>query len=534
MPSTTARPAAGRRWLVGVIGLALAASISRLPFRSRFPFNWDAVQYLLGMRHFDIAAHEPHPPGNPLYILLGRAAHLIIPDANQALVVVSILATAAAVVLTAILGRKLASPSVGLWAAALVAANPLFWLYGDVALSYVPEAAAGLVVALAVWTAYEHPSSRSMVFLGVSLAAAGGLRPTVLVLLVPLWLFGLWRASWRERAVAVGVAGFGCLLWLVPLVLVSGGPGAYLTQLRLMSDRVDVETTIGTARLADWVSNVGNVVASLALGVNALALPSIAAVIFRRGRFGRPGARAVFLSLWVLAPLTVFVFFHLGQVGYVLLVLPPLILLCVLALEHVWPAIVVGRRGAPLIAVLVALALACSTFTVPSISAHDRAWAAIAARLDSLPPSQTVLLAATDQAGTFRLAGLLLPQTHALGTGRDEVGTFGVLYEALNGHSTFHLDPALRACQLVHLAGVENLVVTGQSLVAAFVIDATWTRVQLPDGTWMLIRRQTTRGMTVEFSGGTVTVQYGLVDGPGLSCSASPVSPLSSASTGGG
>ena len=45
------------------LGLAVLTLLSRWPYRARMLYNWDAVQFALALREFDIAKHQPHPPG---------------------------------------------------------------------------------------------------------------------------------------------------------------------------------------------------------------------------------------------------------------------------------------------------------------------------------------------------------------------------------------------------------------------------------------------------------------------------------------
>src|SRR5688572_23405767 len=37
----------------------------------------DSINFALGLRDFDVTRHQPHPPGSPVYIALGRA--LLVP-----------------------------------------------------------------------------------------------------------------------------------------------------------------------------------------------------------------------------------------------------------------------------------------------------------------------------------------------------------------------------------------------------------------------------------------------------------------------
>ena len=48
---------------------------SRWPYRARMLYNWDAVQFALALTEFDVAKHQPHPPGYLLYVGLGRLAN---------------------------------------------------------------------------------------------------------------------------------------------------------------------------------------------------------------------------------------------------------------------------------------------------------------------------------------------------------------------------------------------------------------------------------------------------------------------------
>src|SRR5215210_8744581 len=67
------RAPTGRLNLI-LVGIALAGLTlaSRLPFLTPRLAHWDAVNYALGLHTFNVAAHQPHPPGSPYYILLGR------------------------------------------------------------------------------------------------------------------------------------------------------------------------------------------------------------------------------------------------------------------------------------------------------------------------------------------------------------------------------------------------------------------------------------------------------------------------------
>src|SRR6266849_6614081 len=59
--------------------IALIYLAAHLPFLAPSLEDIDSINFALGLRHFDPAMYQPHPPGYPIYILLG---HLSLPLAH--------------------------------------------------------------------------------------------------------------------------------------------------------------------------------------------------------------------------------------------------------------------------------------------------------------------------------------------------------------------------------------------------------------------------------------------------------------------
>jgi len=57
-------------WSVAI--LASAYAIAHLPVLPPSLEDIDSINFALGLRHFDVALHQPHPPGYPVYIGLGH------------------------------------------------------------------------------------------------------------------------------------------------------------------------------------------------------------------------------------------------------------------------------------------------------------------------------------------------------------------------------------------------------------------------------------------------------------------------------
>ncbi len=114
-------------------------------------YNWDAVQFALALREFDVAKHQPHPPGYLLYVALGRLLNASLGDPTLAYVALAMLFSAGSTFVLYALARRLYDRVTALVAASLLAVSPLFWFYGSVGLTYAGEAFAASVVA---WFAY--------------------------------------------------------------------------------------------------------------------------------------------------------------------------------------------------------------------------------------------------------------------------------------------------------------------------------------------------------------------------------------------
>jgi len=206
--------------------LILLAVASRWPLRGRWLYHWDSVNFALALDRFDVARGQPHVPGYPLYVGLGWISRRIFGDPQTALVALSVAGTAMAAVLLYRLGEEWIGRGAGKWAALFWLSSPLVWFYGEIALPHALDAG---FVLLVVWLAGRCArGERWHLPLAVALAASSGLRPQNLLFLGPIFLWGLQSQRWRARAEALISLGGLTLLWLIPLLALSGGPGRYL------------------------------------------------------------------------------------------------------------------------------------------------------------------------------------------------------------------------------------------------------------------------------------------------------------------
>jgi len=255
-----------RAWWAAAV-LALIFLAGHLPFLASSLEDVDSVNFALGLRDFDPGRHRPHPPGYPIYMALGKAADLVLSEPRAlafwgalfgGLSAFALLRLFAA--LDALDGglakppERLRQARVGEWlgrpvvATALTMMAPLFWMTASRPMSDT----AGLAISLtaqailltaivrqrAASTAGESPSSASatqsgrLILLGAFMSAVAiGFRSQAAWLTLPVLALAILDRAGRGAAGAL-IGGMvwltaGTLLWFVPLVIASGGPGAY-------------------------------------------------------------------------------------------------------------------------------------------------------------------------------------------------------------------------------------------------------------------------------------------------------------------
>lgn len=229
------------------VALAVCYLAAHIPFLAPSLEDIDSINFALGLHHYDLAQHQPHPPGYPVFIGLGRASRAVVsalapgidPTRADALALAwwSAIGGALAIVGAWALFRELHArgPSrrpTPIWAAALLAVTPLFWLTGLRPMSDSLGLGVTLCAQALIAAGFRRPA---WLVAGAAVAGLGiGIRVQSAALTMPLLAVaviaqgrGFFRASLGASAgllVAVG-------LWAVPMLAATGGIDGYLAAL---------------------------------------------------------------------------------------------------------------------------------------------------------------------------------------------------------------------------------------------------------------------------------------------------------------
>ena len=303
-----------------ILGVCLVAA-TRILFRSHLLYDIDSVNFALAIRHFNPVTYQPHPPGYFLYVCLGRLVNLLVPDDNNALVAISVVASCGAAWMIHMLAQEWFGDQAALMALGIFLISPLCWFHGIVALTYIVEAFFSALTGYLCWRAYSGTS----VYLwpaAVVLGIAAGFRPSSLLFLGPIWLIAWWRASGRMRVLAASLLSLTLLAWWIPMIEASGGARVYFDALLGLWRLVPAKQSFETSYLAMVLARAITVA-----GIAALCFGSAALLIFQRSPVADPPAhdRRVFTVLWLGPGLLFFIFVFLNFVnsGYLLVLSPP-------------------------------------------------------------------------------------------------------------------------------------------------------------------------------------------------------------------
>jgi hypothetical protein len=308
--------------------LALLTVASRLPYRARMLYNWDAVQFALALGEYDVAKHQPHPPGYILYVALGRLVNAWLQDPPAAYVALAVVFSGLTTFVVYYLARTIYGRPTALASASLLAVSPLFWFYGSVGLTYAAEALCASTVACFALRALDERSETDAWLAAGYLGLSAGLRQSMLVLLLPLWLTAAVLAVRRARTVLVGLAilAAAVLVWFVPMVWLTGGLERYLAASRDLAESVVRPTSIlGGGPLEATVRMSRYLLESVLVGLGPLVVAALFLPRYvRRHGWGR---REWLLVSWTAPAVVVYTLVHFGQAGYVLTFLPALVVL---------------------------------------------------------------------------------------------------------------------------------------------------------------------------------------------------------------
>lgn len=192
----------------------------------RTPWENDEFLFAEGVKQFDPSRYHPHPPGYPLYILLGKAVNFVVIDPWRSLVIISIVCAVIGFVALARAFRNwTGDPDLAVCGALLFYFSASMLVHGTLALSDGPSIA---FLGLALWAMssinVDEVHDRNAIAIGLWTSAAIGVRPQLVVPLIPAFAVSVWQLrTMHKRLAALITFAVVSLLWFLPLMDAAGG-----------------------------------------------------------------------------------------------------------------------------------------------------------------------------------------------------------------------------------------------------------------------------------------------------------------------
>jgi hypothetical protein len=288
MALSTAPPVALRRLsrfspvaLAGFVAVAVVRALT-LP---RSLWEWDEILFARAIERFDPLGHQPHPPGYPLLVGLGKLFNLVFHDPFASLVALSFVASLVGYwALVAAFRRIAGGPDgdaerVAVGGALLFQLSPAMLVQGPLPMSD-PPALMFLALALAAGAIlWEKGSSGAALGLGAAASAAIGCRPQLALAVLPMLAVALAAApGWRRRGETLAAFTLVSLLWFVPLLVAVKGPRGLLDYQMKQASYVAAHDA-GSARTDCTPRHVGKRFVTHPWGRKGMALPVLALAV---------------------------------------------------------------------------------------------------------------------------------------------------------------------------------------------------------------------------------------------------------------
>jgi hypothetical protein len=300
-------------------GFVLVALVRALTL-PRTLWEMDEVLFVRAVGKFDPLGFQPHPPGYPLLVGLGKLFNLVFHDPFTSLVALSLVSSLVGYWALVAAFRRICGDSdpagdaerVAVGGALLFQLSPAMVVQGPLPMSDPPALmflALALLAAVVLRQNGRDPGSfRSALGLGAAASAAVGCRPQLALAVLPMLAVALWQApGWRRRGETLAAFTLVSLLWFVPLLVATGGPRGLLAYEMKQASYVAAHDATG-ARIGSSSPDVAKRFIfhpwgrkGTALPVLAAALAGLVALVLLRNRRGEGDRGDAALPIVVLS-----------------------------------------------------------------------------------------------------------------------------------------------------------------------------------------------------------------------------------------
>jgi len=323
------------RLRLDAIAPALLFIVTRSFGHPKILYNTDAVQFALGIEHFDLMTHQPHPPGYIWFILLARIFKWFTRDDLSALVYSSIFLGLVTLILIQVFTERHFGRRAGFLAALFFCFSPMSWFFSVVGLNYISDALISIATAILFFTPFGGETKSTVFIRALVGAMIIGFRPQAIIFVIPAWLYFIAGCKGRRLAAFGGFLA-GTISWIGVTCIVAGmwnifTPAVEHALRPEVSGYSNLVPSLSKFRFAFWQMRVYTLFTLLWFGV-VFFLFSLLWLLLRGGVRGK--FRGFFL-IWTLPHILFSLLVFIIQPGHFVFLLPPLLLLLAVPLARI-------------------------------------------------------------------------------------------------------------------------------------------------------------------------------------------------------
>ena len=204
--------------VVGATVIFASYTLLLISSASPWPDGQDSVNYLLGLKDYDLSIHQPHFSGYPLYIAAGLFFHSLLESGEWSMIILSVISSTVAIYIFLRMAKQVSGLMPATLAAVALAANPLFFAFSHKIFAET-LALALLLLAVAILSDPLKAPRRNRLLGGALLGLMLGVR-------LSYWPYALFYLLYELRKsgrfhIAASIAA-GVLIWLIPQAAVIG------------------------------------------------------------------------------------------------------------------------------------------------------------------------------------------------------------------------------------------------------------------------------------------------------------------------
>jgi len=271
--------------------------------------------------------------------MLGKFLNFFTHNANTSFVIISVVASGLTVSFIFVLANRMYDRRTAFWSSILAITSPLFWFYGEVALTYILEAFLSVFLAYLCWRILN--GEHKLIFLSaLFFAFAGGIRQSTMVFLLPLWFYSIRKTPYTYMLLSFVFLAVAILSWFLPMLSMTGGYGQYRAAVDAHWSLTFEPFTVIKMGLKSIIPYAQKFIHFTIYGLS-LCVVFVAFYIFKVGleeiKKAFLSKRSIFITFWII-PYMLALFLLLiktANPGYFLLFMPALLIVSVRSLVSI-------------------------------------------------------------------------------------------------------------------------------------------------------------------------------------------------------